>query len=110
MKIRGPQDASPAAPAPPVGEAGAPDATAPVAGVEPAAGPGPPEAIRAIAEDLRAGRITAREAVERLVDRAVSRLGPAASPETAERARAALLDLASRDPYLAGKIRQIAER
>jgi hypothetical protein len=68
------------------------------------------DAVRAIAEDLRAGRISPHEAVERIVDRTVEKMANVTSPEGLERMRAALLELAERDPYLQSKLGKIADR
>jgi len=63
--------------------------------------------MRALALELEAGRITAQEAVQTVVDRVVSRLSGAASPETLERMRATLLEFIAHDPLLNQKVQRL---
>ncbi|MEK6606265.1 MAG: hypothetical protein AABZ30_01260 [Myxococcota bacterium] len=103
MKIQGPGDTPPASPT----EAGGAEASAPVAATEPTREAAGVDALRALAEDLRTGRITSGQALDRLVERAVAQVAGAASSDTLERLRAALLDLATRDPILSEKLRRL---
>lgn len=67
------------------------------------------ELLRAISEDLRAGRIDSRQAIDRLVERALS-AGPAAVLPPARRAEleALLRSTLAEDPTLASMQRELA--
>jgi hypothetical protein len=90
-----------------VGEVGAVDAAAPVEGVAVV------DAVQAVAGELKAGRISVDEAVDRLIEDAVTRqLGRAlgSGPRgqaLADELREVLRTYASNDPYLAAKIRRL---
>ena len=59
-----------------------------------------------LAADLRAGKITPKAAVDRVIDRVVEKqLGAGAPTATREKLRAALEDAVADDPLLADKIR-----
>ncbi|HZL17055.1 MAG TPA: hypothetical protein VFG23_04845 [Polyangia bacterium] len=59
-----------------------------------------------LAADLRAGKITPRAAVDRVIDRVVDKqLGVGAPAATREKLRAALENAVADDPLLADKIR-----
>jgi len=74
------------------------DAVAPEAAPRPGAGL---EGVAAVAAELRAGRIDATDAVERLLDRAVaSHTAAALSPEQREGLRAHLRRVLAEDPSL----------
>jgi hypothetical protein len=84
------------------------------AGASPAEGPGaPPAAGRAelvgdIAADLRAGKLTAQAAVDKVVERILDRqLGLHAPAAVRERVGAALRDALETDPLLAEKVRAL---
>ncbi|HEY3359008.1 MAG TPA: hypothetical protein VGQ83_37505 [Polyangia bacterium] len=86
------------------------DEAAPAAGAGASAAPaGPagaaqvqtPSGVQSVIDDLRAGRINADQAVERLVDETVSRgVGRAAPEAVRQRLRVALADLVAADPHL----------
>jgi hypothetical protein len=78
----------------------APAADAPVAA---AAQPGPLTPLDAIAADLTAGRLSAREAVDRLVDQ-IAGAQDLAAGERAE-LREMMQDLIANDPYLQSLMR-----
>jgi hypothetical protein len=89
------------------------DAVAPVDEVAPAGAVPVVDAVQAVAADLQAGRISLDQAVERLIDDAVSRqlgralgTGPRAQA-LADELREVLRGYASNDPYLAAKIRRL---
>lgn len=117
MRIKGPGDG----PRPPdaVGETGAVegvDETAPaetgaVGRVGGPGGPDAPDAIARVAERLRAGEITADEAVELLIDDAIGRqMGGAVPKDLEPKLREVLRDYATNDPYLAAKIRRLSQK
>ncbi len=61
-----------------------------------------------LSTDLRAGKITPKTAVDRVIDRVVEKqLGADAPPATREKLRAALEDAVADDPLLADKIRSL---
>lgn len=73
-------------------------------------GPDPADPISQVAAELRAGRITIDQAVDRLIDDAIARhVGAAASerPGLADKLREALHAFAGSDPFLAAKTRRI---
>jgi len=84
-----------------------------VAPVEATAGAAVVDAVQAVAGELKAGRISVEQAVERLIDDAVTRqLGRAlgSGPRAqvlADELREILRGYASNDPYLAAKIRRL---
>ena len=64
--------------------------------------------IADIAAELKAGRITPEEAIERVLDEAVGAVAAAGVPEAMRaRLRAQLAELVGDDPFLAGKARRI---
>jgi hypothetical protein len=63
--------------------------------------------VWAVAADLRAGRIDAARAVERLVDDAALRIGRAVTPAQRAEMRAALLKVAGADPWLSARLRDL---
>ncbi|MBI5478584.1 MAG: hypothetical protein HY906_07015 [Deltaproteobacteria bacterium] len=64
--------------------------------------------VRSVAADLRAGRITPEQAVDRLVEDTVSRRIGAQAPEAVRaRLRASLVDLLARDPHLADLVKRL---
>jgi hypothetical protein len=67
----------------------------------------PPRSLTAeLGADLRAGKITPKAAVDRVIDRVVEKqLGVNAPAATREKLRAALEDAVADDPLLADKIR-----
>lgn len=114
MRIKGPGEG----PRPPdaVGETGAVDGVDEAAPAETGAvgrvggpgGPGGADPIARVAARLRAGEITADEAVELLIDDAIGRqLGGAVRKELEPKLREVLRDYAAHDPYLAAKIRRL---
>lgn len=93
----------------PKGAAGpdAPPAIEELAGepaVEAAAGAAPPTDIDALAADLAAGRLTAREAIDRLVE---ATAGPGLDPAERAELRELLRDLIANDPHLGDLIGRI---
>ena len=71
-------------------------------------GPGGPDPIADIAADLKAGRITPEQAVDRVVEAAAKDGIPDAAPEKVRaELREQLLSLVGDDPYLASKARRI---
>src|SRR5688500_15643925 len=78
-------------------EVDGPDDVADVADVERAAGAGRAADIDALSAEVAAGRLTAREAIDRLVDATAT-----AEMDATERAelRELLTDLVANDPYL----------
>ena len=73
-------------------------------------GPGGPaaDAVRAVAAELEAGKLTPKQAVDKLMDLAVAD-GPAAKlpRKVQDKLRGELEDLLRSDPYLAGKVRRV---
>ena len=64
--------------------------------------------VRGVAADLRAGRITPEQAVDRLVEDTVTRRIGAQVPEAVRaRLRASLVDLLAHDPHLADLVRRL---
>jgi len=82
-------------------------------GADAAGGPEAAEAARAadplrgVAADLRAGRITPEQAVDRLVEATVSRRAGAAPEAVRARLRASLVDLLASDPHLADLVKRL---
>jgi hypothetical protein len=124
VKIKGPEGSPPPAADPAAGAAtggaSAPhgaafhdslaigDAAGAAAGDQPAAVAAAPEpALRDIAAALRSGSLSGREALERLIDRAVERIAAPGDAGLRQRLRTALRDLAASDPPLAEKIRRL---
>jgi len=71
-------------------------------------GPGGPDPIAEIAADLKAGRITPEQAVDRVVQAAAKDGLPGAAPQKLrEQVHEQLMSLVGDDPYLAGKARRI---
>jgi hypothetical protein len=62
-----------------------------------------PSQLDALAADIAAGKLTAKEAIDRMVDQAGGDLG---STERAE-LRELLTDLVANDPYLAGLVGRV---
>jgi hypothetical protein len=78
------------------------------AGAAGAEGPAAADPVRSVAADLRAGRITPEQAVDRLVEDTVARRIGAGGPEAVrERLRASLVDLLARDPHLADLVKRL---
>jgi hypothetical protein len=119
MRIKGPGDG----PRPPdaVDEADAVDAvdeTAPaqtgrvasVGGASGTTGAGGVDPIAQVAARLRAGEITSDQAVDLLIEDAISRqLGGALPKDLEPKLRETLRDLAAQDPFLAAKIRRLTQ-
>jgi hypothetical protein len=80
------------------------------AAAKPAAAAPPPGGLTAdLAAELRAGKITPKAAVDRVIDRVVEKqLGAGAPTATREKLRAALEDAVADDPLLADKIRGLS--
>lgn len=74
------------------------------AAVERAAGAGGTSDIAALSAEVAAGRLTAREAIDRLVDDAA---GPDLGPAERAELREILTDLVENDPYLGSLARQL---
>lgn len=90
-----------------VGGPAAADAGAP-AGAARAAGAAPADPVRNVAADLRAGRITPQQAVDRLVEQTLSRrAGPQAPEAVRARLRASLVGLLASDPHLADLVKRL---
>jgi hypothetical protein len=78
------------------------------AGPAQADGPAASDPVRSVAADLRAGRITPEQAVDRLVESTVSRRVGVQAPEAVrERLRASLVDLLAHDPHLADLVKRL---
>lgn len=121
MRIKGPTNGTTpvdgvdeAAPVDGVDEVGASESTAPTAPVQPTApaqGPGAIDAVTQVAAELRAGRITVDQAVERLIDDAISRqLGHQAAKDVRDlepKLRELLRSYTENDPFLASRIRRL---
>ena len=61
-----------------------------------------------LAADLRSGRLTPTAAIDKVVERVISRqLGPDVLPEVRERVKIALQDAIESDPLLIEKLRQL---
>lgn len=117
MRIKGPGDG----PRPPdaVDEAAAVDGldeaapaetTSGVASVGGAGATGAVDPIAEVAARLRAGEITSDEAVDLLIEDAISRqLGGALPKDLEPKLRETLRDYAAQDPYLAAKIRRLTQ-
>ena|SRR2546421_10721562 len=124
MKISGP--GAPGAPVPPgegkgveetaapgekgfaekLGKAGAPDAAAAAESQQ----AGALGAVADIIADLRAGKVTAQAAVERVIDRVLAQqMGPNAPPAVREQVSAALRQALEDDPLVAAKLRALGE-
>jgi hypothetical protein len=86
------------------------------AGARPEGPPAPaqveaPPAVQSVIDDLRAGRITADQAVSRIVEDTVTRRVGAQAPEAVrQRLRAALTDLVAADPHLRDLVRQMERK
>jgi len=77
-------------------------------GAAQAEGPAAADPVRSVAADLRAGRITPEQAVDRLVEDTVSRRIGAQAPEAVrDRLRASLVDLLAHDPHLADLMKRL---
>ena len=69
-----------------------------------------PAPLRAVAADLRSGKIDVVQAAERIIDDVVSRRVGAALPASAQSTLRALLgELAARDPSLAARVARLAK-
>jgi len=118
MRIKGPGDG----PRPP----DAVDEAAPVEGVDEAApaetgavarvggtggptGPGGIDPIAQVAQRLRAGEISADEALELIIDDTIARQMGAVSKDLEPKLREVLRDYAANDPFLAAKIRKLTQ-
>jgi hypothetical protein len=116
MRIKGPGDG----PRPPdaVDEANAVDGvdeaapaeTNAVTSVGATSGAGGVDPIGEVAARLRAGEITSEQAVELLIEDAISRqLGGALPKDLEPKLRETLRDFAAQDPFLAAKIRRLTQ-
>jgi hypothetical protein len=116
MRIKGPGDG----PRPPdaVDEAAAVDGvdeaapaeTGAVVSVGGAGATGAVDPIAEVAARLRAGEITSDQAVDLLIEDAISRqLGGALPKDLEPKLRETLRDFAAQDPYLAAKIRRLTQ-
>jgi hypothetical protein len=86
----------------------APVADGPAAGAAPAA---PAPGAQGVIDELRAGRITPEQAIDRLVEDTVGRRVGAAAPEAArQRLRAALTELIATDPHLRDLARRMERK
>jgi hypothetical protein len=74
------------------------------AAVEQAHGAAPASDVEALAAEVAAGRLTQREAIDRLVD---ATAGPGLGAAERAELRELLTDLAANDPYLGGLIGRI---
>jgi hypothetical protein len=120
MRIKGPGDGprptdavDEAAPVDGVDET-APAETEAVARVGGTGGPGGADPIGQVAARLRAGEITSDQAVELLIDDAITRqiglkAGAAGTKDLEQKLREVLRDYATTDPYLAAKIRRLTQ-
>jgi len=117
MRIKGPGDG----PRPPeaVGEAGevegvdeaAPAETGAVGRVGGPTGPGGSDPIAQVAARLRAGEISADQALELIIEDTIQRqLAGAVSKDLEPKLREVLRDYAANDPFLAAKIRKLTQR
>ena len=116
MKIQGKGGATRPPATTPVGDVGRADAssgaaqvdrsreTQPVAAVNPGAGADP---VAEVAAALRAGTLTPRQALDRLVESAVGAAGPGLPEAARLELRQRLETLLAEDPYLADKTRRI---
>ena len=116
MRIKGPGDGPrPTDAVDEAGEVGAIDEAAPasteaVAPVGGATATGAVDPVAQVAARLRAGEITSDQAVELLIEDAISRqLGGALPKELEPKLRETLRDLAATDPYLSAKIRRLTQ-
>lgn len=65
-------------------------------------------AVSDLAADLKAGKLTPRAAIDKVLDRVVTRqIGSEAPAVVRDRVRAALQDAVENDPLLANKLRQL---
>jgi hypothetical protein len=77
---------------------------------EHAAAARPPSAVADIGADLRAGKITAQAALDKVVERVLDRqLGKRAGAALRERVGAALRESLADDPLLSAKIRSLGQ-
>ncbi len=119
MRIKGPGPGDGPRPTDAVDEAAAvegvdeaaPAETGAVARVGGTGGPGGTDAVAQVAARLRAGEISADEAVELLIDDTIARqLGAGGSAKDLEpKLREVLRDYAANDPFLAAKIRRLTQ-
>ncbi len=117
MRIKGPGDG----PRPPdavdeanaidgVDEAAPAETTGAVTSIGATGGAGGVDPIGEVAARLRAGEITSEQAVELLIEDAISRqLGGALPKDLEPKLRETLRDLAAQDPFLAAKIRRLTQ-
>ena len=116
MRIKGPGDG----PRPPdaVDEAGAvegvdeaaPAETGAVARVGGTGGPTGSDPVAQVAARLRAGEISADEALEMLIEDTIQRqMGGTVSKDLEPKLREVLRDYAANDPFLAAKIRKLTQ-
>ena len=89
---------------------------APTESATPASGPGraaavrKPAAVSDIGADLKAGKITAQAALDRVVERVLDRqLGKKAGAALREKVGAALRETLTDDPLLAAKVRALSQ-
>lgn len=115
MRIKGPGDGprppdavDEAAPVEGVDEA-APAETGAVARVGGTGGPGGTDPIAQVAARLRAGEISADEALELIIDDTIARQMGAVSKDLEPKLREVLRDYAANDPFLAAKIRKLTQ-
>lgn len=115
MRIKGPGDGprppdavDEAAPVEGVDEA-APAETGAVARVGGTGGPGGADPIGQVAARLRAGEISADEALELIIDDTIARQMGAVSKDLEPKLREVLRDYAANDPFLAAKIRKLTQ-
>jgi len=74
-------------------------------------GPGPSDELRAVTAELRAGKIDAVHAAQRIIDDVVTRrIGSGLPPAMQKELRNLLSELTSRDPALAAKIARLGKR
>ncbi len=115
MRIKGPGDGprppdavDEAAPVEGVDEA-APAETGAVARVGGTGGPTGTDPIAQVAARLRAGEISADEALELIIDDTIARQMGAVGKDLEPKLREVLRDYAANDPFLAAKIRKLTQ-
>jgi hypothetical protein len=117
MRIKGPGDGprptdavDEAAAVDGLDEAAPAETTSAVAPVGGAGATGDVDPVAQVAARLRAGEITSDEAVDLLIEDAISRqLGGALPKDLEPKLRETLRDFAAQDPYLAAKIRRLTQ-
>jgi hypothetical protein len=115
MRIKGPGDGprppdavDEAAPVEGADEA-APAESGPVARVGGTGGPTGTDAIAQVAARLRAGEISADDAVELLIDDTIAKQMGGVSKDLEPKLREVLREYAASDPFLAAKIRRLTQ-